>query len=195
MGKTVGGSLSDQANEIVLDQSGNLMVAGSFRGSADLDFGTGTVNYTSAGSDDAFVLKLDTAGQYVWSAAFGGTGMDIMNSVAAHQNGGLVLAGFFQKPMDADPGAGTVIISHTGNVGGFILKIDSAGGLVFADVLSGPNNNSPRQVKIHPSGHIMVAGRFNDTCDFDPSSAVFNKSSQGSDDAYCLRLDENGSLN
>lgn len=193
--KTLGGVSADQANEIVLDGYGHVLVGGSFRATVDMNPGAGTVNKISAGSDDAFVLKLDTSGQYVWSAAFGGIGTDIMNSVATDFNGNMILAGFFQITMDADPGSGSFLISTSGNVGGFVLKLDSAGTFMFANVFGGTNNNSPRQVKVHPNGHILVAGSFSGTCDFDPSVAVFNKSSQGSDDAYCLRLDENGSLN
>jgi len=193
--KTLGGILADQANEIVLDGYGHVLVGGSFRATVDMNPGTGTVNKISAGSDDAFVLKLDTSGQYVWSAAFGGIGADIMNSIVTDLNGNMILTGFFQITMDADPGSGSFLISTSGNVGGFVLKLDSAATFMFAKVFGGTNNNSPRQVKVHPGGHILVAGSFSGTCDFDPSSAIDNRQSLGSDDAYCLRLDENGNLN
>jgi hypothetical protein len=65
---------------------------------------------------------------------------------------------------------------------------------VFGDVLNGTNNNSPRQVKVHSNGHILVAGSFNGTCDFDPTAGLNNITSAGSDDAYLLRLDAVGNV-
>lgn len=60
------------------------------------------VNATSAGFDDAFLLRLDTAGQYLWSATFGNTGSDIMNTVAADADGNMIMW-IFQNTIDADP--------------------------------------------------------------------------------------------
>lgn len=48
---------------------------------------------------------------------------------------------------------------------------------------------------MHPSGHILVAGSFNGSCDFDPLASVNTITSAGSDDAYLLRLDASGNLN
>lgn len=193
--KTLGGIAADQANEIVLDHFGHVLVAGSFRSTVDLDPGTAVVNATSAGFDDAFLLRLDTAGQYLWSATFGNTGSDIMNTIAADANGNMIMSGFFQNTIDADPGPGILLLTTSGNVGGFVIKADTAGVLVFADVLTGTGNNSPRQVKVHSSGHILVAGSFNGSCDFDPLASVNTITSAGSDDAYLLRLDASGYLN
>lgn len=192
--KTVGGSNADQANEIVLDHQGHLLIAGSFRSTIDLDPGPAAVNVSSAGFDDAFLLRLDTSGNYLWNAAFGNTGSDIMNTVAADADGNIIMAGTFQDSIDADPGAGVSMLVCSGNVGGFVIKTDSSGMMIFADAFAGTNNNSPRQVKVHPSGHIFLAGSFNGSCDFDPQSSINNISSAGSDDAYLLRLDAAGNL-
>jgi len=55
----MGGTSSDQAFGVALDASGNLHVAGSFRGTADFDPGPGTFELTSVGfGDDVFVSKL-----------------------------------------------------------------------------------------------------------------------------------------
>jgi hypothetical protein len=192
--KTFGGTSADQANEIVIDQQGNVVVAGSFRMTADLDPGAGTVSVTSAGFDDAYVVRFDSSGQYQWSATFGNTGSDIANTVDVDANGNIILAGFFQNSIDADPGPGTALLTTTGNVGGYVIKINSSGAFVFGDVLNGTNNNSPRQLKVHSNGHILVAGSFNGTCDFDPTAGLNNITSAGSDDAYLLRLDAGGNV-
>src|SRR5262249_19078860 len=51
----VGGTLGEQAKDMVADANGNVYVVGNFYGTGDFDPGSGTTNLTSAGSQDVFV--------------------------------------------------------------------------------------------------------------------------------------------
>ena len=59
--KQFGGSGAG-ATSIALDASGNIYIAGNFFGTADFDPGIGTYTFTSSGSADNFILKLDPSG-------------------------------------------------------------------------------------------------------------------------------------
>ncbi|WP_193172709.1 SBBP repeat-containing protein [Nisaea nitritireducens] len=63
--KSFGGTSDDQGRSVQVDSSGNVHVTGVFQGTVDFDPGTGTENLTSAGSLDAFLLKLDSGGNFV----------------------------------------------------------------------------------------------------------------------------------
>ena len=63
--KQVGGKGSDEPSEVSLDESGNIYITGAFNGTVDFDPGEGTNNLKSAGDEDVFVLKLDSAGEVV----------------------------------------------------------------------------------------------------------------------------------
>ena len=80
--KQLGGTASDVAYSVALDSSNNVYTVGLFQGTADFDPGPGTFNLTTAGYDDAFVSKLDGAGNFVWARQLGGTVMDRANGVA-----------------------------------------------------------------------------------------------------------------
>jgi hypothetical protein len=56
-----------------VDSAGNVYTTGYFQGTVDFDPGAGTVNLSSAGSDDIFVQKLDASGNLVWARGMGGT--------------------------------------------------------------------------------------------------------------------------
>ena len=56
--KNMGGTGSDLGNSIAVDAARNVYTTGKFTGTADFDPGAGTINLTSAGSDDVFVSKL-----------------------------------------------------------------------------------------------------------------------------------------
>ena len=51
-------------------------------GAVDFGPGAGTTSFTSAGSMDIFVLKLDNSGGFLWAKAVGGTVYDAANAIA-----------------------------------------------------------------------------------------------------------------
>src|SRR5690606_9938405 len=64
-------SLQPTSAPIVLDQTNHLLLTGYFSGTFDFDPDTTSFLLTSAGSNDAFILKLDAEGGFVWASQFG----------------------------------------------------------------------------------------------------------------------------
>src|SRR5262245_3592704 len=59
----IGSTLFDIANAVAADGSGNVLVAGQFRGTVDFDPGAGVFNLTNADSvADGFLVKYTSAG-------------------------------------------------------------------------------------------------------------------------------------
>src|SRR5262249_13593777 len=63
-----GNANTDLVERMVVDSSGNVIVAGTFQGS--LDFGGGPV--TGAGGDDYYLAKYASDGRFLWAKAIGG---------------------------------------------------------------------------------------------------------------------------
>ena len=57
------------------------------QGTADFDPGPGTAEFSSAGSHDVFVSKLDGAGNFVWARQLGGSGWDEARGIALDGSG------------------------------------------------------------------------------------------------------------
>ena len=73
--KQLGGSCAVVVGSAVaVDSVGNLYTSGYFSGTVDFDPGPGAFSLTSLG--DAYVLKLDTAGDFVWAVRLGESGDD-----------------------------------------------------------------------------------------------------------------------
>jgi len=130
-----GGSSSDYSYGGAVDASGNTYVTGSFGGTADFDPGTGTANMTSSGAQDAFVVKLNSSGEYVWARQFGGSSEDSGNSVAVDSSGNVYVTGHFTGTADFDPGAGTVNLTSAGNYDAYVVKLGSSGTTVPATTI------------------------------------------------------------
>jgi hypothetical protein len=113
--KRFGDANAQTVSGIGLDGSGNILMAGAFKGS--LDFGGGPLE--SAGADDIFVVKLDPSGNHRWSRRFGGAGAQSATAVAADPSEfPAVLGDLFG---DADFGSGPLTSAGSDDV--FVLKL------------------------------------------------------------------------
>jgi hypothetical protein len=83
----------DYGGSMAVDAAGAVYLAGSFTGTVDFDPGAGVANRTSAGGSDAFVVKLDTNGNFQWAVTAGGTGDDSAGAIAVDGLGDLYVAG------------------------------------------------------------------------------------------------------
>jgi len=116
---------SQEIYAVEADSAGNVYVAGAYAGS--VDFGTGVI--TNAGSDDAFVVKLDAAGVPQWTQHWGGTGSDDMEELTLSPNGMLhTSGGFLSANVDFDPGP-TIFLDSAVFIDGFVTRINLDDGL------------------------------------------------------------------
>src|SRR5438552_2041239 len=97
----LGGPGDDQGTAIAVDAAGNVYATGGFSGTVDFDPGPGVFNLTSAGGYDAFVSKLDGAGNFVWARALGSS-TDDGNGIAVDGAGNVYTTGAFQGTADFD---------------------------------------------------------------------------------------------
>jgi hypothetical protein len=179
-----------RATGLSLDTSGNVYTVGSFQGVADFR----TSILTSAGSDDAFVLKLDSAGNFVWARSMGGASSDVINGVAVDARGSVYTIGTFNGTADFDPGPGTFSLIAVGSDDAFISKLDGAGDFVWARQLGGPGDDRGIGLTLDANGNVYSAGFFQQTVDFDPGPGTYNLTAAGIYDAFISELDSGGNF-
>src|SRR6185295_16643017 len=179
-------------NAIALDSGGNVLVAGSFTNFADFDPGPGTFNLTSAGQEDAFVLKLDNAGDFVWAQRVGGANPDTAYGLSVDGADRVALAGNFFGTVDFDPGAGVFNLASS-QFDAFVFVLDSTGGFAWARRIGGANNDIAVDVGTTTGGAVVV-GNFQGTADLDPGGGSVPVTSHGGDDAFVVELDAGGAF-
>ncbi|HQH50552.1 MAG TPA: fibronectin type III domain-containing protein [Candidatus Cloacimonadota bacterium] len=96
--KKAGGTGSDEGLGISLDANSNVFLAGRFTGTTNF----GSISLTSASSDssDAFLGKLNSAGDWQWAVRAGGIGPDCGQGVVAHGDSEALLYGYFCQSSD-----------------------------------------------------------------------------------------------
>jgi len=105
--KKGGGSSLDEGNGLALDASDNCYITGYF--TRDATFGT-TVLDNVNDSNDIFVVKLDSDGNWVWAIRSGGANTEIANAIDVSPSGRCYIAGKYY----ANTSFGTHNISSTG---------------------------------------------------------------------------------
>src|SRR5262249_33222127 len=130
---------TDQATGIAADASG-LYVSG---------FTSGTfAGQTSAGGQDAFMRRMDTAGNELWTRQFGTLGADQANGVAASASG-IYVAGFVTGALPGKPSAG--------GQDALVRQVDTSGAIVWTGQFGTWAGDSATGVTVGPSG-VFVAG-------------------------------------
>ena len=76
-----------------IDASGNLLLAGGFTGTIDLDPGAADTADAAVGGSDGFVVALDSTGAHSWSTVIGGSGDDRISASQSDGSGGVAIAG------------------------------------------------------------------------------------------------------
>jgi hypothetical protein len=202
---TFGGGWFDRAADVAVDASGNIIMVGTFSGTADLDPGAGTASRTGVSPDqDIFVSKSSASGDLIWVKTFGDSlgNNPQAESVAVDASGNVHVTGYFGGPIDFDPGPGTSILNPAseGIPTAFVLKLTAAGDLAWAKPLGGGGGTRGLSIAVDSAGNVISGGWFRGDCcappaDFDPGAGetglIF---ASGFRDGYVSKLDSNGNF-
>ncbi|XZF14587.1 T9SS type A sorting domain-containing protein [Chitinophagaceae bacterium MMS25-I14] len=175
---------------LTLGNDGSLYASGRFDGTADFDPGPGTATLTAV-AGDAFLTKLDTAGNYLWTKQITGPDVESIAAIALDSTGNIYTAGYFDQTVDFDPGPGTASRTSTGSAV-FVSKWDNQGN--YIDAVNTENVGSATSrgcaVAVNSSGtKVYVAGIFSiGTVDFNPGIASNTATTAGSSDMFFLML-------
>ena len=191
--KGVGGVSVDIGEAITTDPSGNVYVTGVFNDTVDFDPGIGVTALIASGDNsNTFILKLNSAGDFVWVKQFVGNASP--NAISLDKKGNIYTTGYFFDTVDFDPGAGvanlTDTVAYWSHI--FISKLDSDGNYKWARAMGGISGAAGSGVVVDSNENVFTIGYFRDVVDFDPGTGVSNLTSAGGDDIYILKLDSSG---
>ncbi len=200
-GKAFGSSNYDYPGKFRVDKkSGNIYISGSFQGDSLFDAQMGNLlvkNASNNGKNDAFLLKMNSQGQFIWGLAIGDTSYDQAMDIRLTNDGHLYLAGSFQDSVDFDPGPAKFYVESKGAPDNtFILKLDTNRNFIRVLPILGKNYVFPESIFLDSLQNLYVTGWFYSgeppigPMDFDPGPGVFPlfASFLASEDIFVLKL-------
>lgn len=127
--RTFGGDGWDYVKTLAVDPDSSTFCAGPFTSTIDLDPDSGDFDLVSQGGDDVFLTRFDPNGSFTGGHAFGGTGDDVAEELAAGVAGDLCLVGTFNGTVDFDFGAGNFPLSSPVEPAAYVLIMRTVVGM------------------------------------------------------------------
>jgi len=185
-----GASSDDRAFSIALDNAGNVLTTGHFDGVVDFDPASPVANLSSAAnSSDAFILKLDGSGNYIWAKKTGGNFNDGGRNITTDANGNAYYSGYYTGSVDFDPDTNSFLLPGSSSGDLFISKLDAAGNFVWAVGFGGSTpQDFAEEIIVDAAGKVYCTGNFEGTADLDPGPLTLNFTSAGVGDVYMIKL-------
>jgi len=187
----LGGSSTDQGKGIAVDGSGNVYVTGY---TLSTNFPTSNpLQPSSGGSSDAFVTKINSAGNtLLYSTYLGGSGNDQGKSIAVDGSGNPYVTGETTStnfpttnPLQASFGGGSHDV--------FVTKINAAGSArVYSTYLGGSGADTGQGMAVDGSGNAYVTGLTTST-DFPVTNPLQAGAGGGTYDAFVTKINAAGS--
>ncbi len=164
----LGTTAADAINSVALDAAGNIYVAGTTGGSLP--------GFTSAGNDDAFLVKYNSLGQQQWIRQWGTPVGDYGTAVAVDGNGQILVAGYTYGSMDGNFNAGAVDV--------FLVKWASDGTKIWTRQWGTSGNDYGYDVAVDSANAAYVTGN--------TFGAMHDNVYAGNNDVYLTKHDETG---
>ncbi len=190
--KSAGGPEDDVAYGIGLDKEGHVYTTGYFGNTCDFDPGSSGHELSSYGDADIFILKLDTAGQFIWVQQMGGIGQDEAYSIALDKTGNILTTGSFSDTADFDPSPEVMNVGSNGLSDIFISKISPNGDFIWARAVGGTDIDVANSITTDEEEDVILTGFYSDTVDFDPGAEIHLLSAEGQKDIFILKLNSDG---
>ena len=187
-------SMDFYGNSVTVDKSGNVLVTGAFYGTIDFNPGAGTFNMTAMGAEDAFILKLDYAGNFLWAKQFGYSGNAASMVICTDGENNIYTSGNFDNIVDLNPGISSNLFYSLSGADMYLSKLDSSGSFVWAKQIGGNGTQESKSITIDDSANIYLTGNFYDNVDFDPDTGTCILDNSMGTDAFVAKFDSSSHL-
>jgi len=163
-----GTSANDDNRDVSLDGAGGVYITG---------YTNGNLGGTSAGGQDAYLMKYDASGTLLWTEQLGSAANDIGTGVSADGLGNVYITGVT---------FGNLGGTNAGDRDIFVSKYDSSGTLLWTQQLGTASLDIPYGgVVADGLGNVYVSGR---------TEGNLGGTSAGGSDAFLTKYDASGTL-
>lgn len=185
----MGGSNFDSAEKMALSADGNVLICG-YTSSINTFTTPGCFQPTQHGSYDAFISKISTSGQLIWSTLFGQTGGDFAYDITVDKLGHIIIGGTTTSA-GLYTSASSFQQNIRGNTDAFIARFSASGMLNWCTYYGGNNSEDIHVVTTDAHCNVIGAGGSFST-NLNTSNGAHQSLNDGGVDGYLIKLDSSG---
>jgi hypothetical protein len=195
-GKIIWTKLSNEVGFIksmCVDNEGNLLVAGFFRGYS-LVLDNNNIVLVNKGDNDVFMAKFNPNGNVLWAKSYGGAYADIGTSITTDVLNNVILAGSFESDSIKFDHI-TLVNKMEFDEDVFIVKCNASGNVIWAQSGNGLDQDIPEALTTDLNGNIALAGYFkSQSFSFGNTTFVNTDTTFLSYDGFLLKLSTAGDV-
>lgn len=189
------GDSDDDVSGMKVSDDGVLFTTGYCEGTIDLNPSNGQDLYTTKGVDDAYVVKLNTDGEYISGFILGSSGNTYGWYILPDVDNQFYLSGTFSQSMKLVNQKNQVItLSSKGESDGFLIKYDSTNKAVWTNTLGGSRNDGIGQCSFDKEQNLVFASSFSDSINLKFNSNQITVKSKGDQDILLAKCDSAGNI-
>jgi hypothetical protein len=189
--KGFGSNLNEETYQSKIDAAGNTYITGRIEGVVDFDPTAAT--FTLNAFQHCFLAKYNANGNLLWANVLSDVGTSFGNGLGIDGSGNIFVTGYFNGVVDFDPSAVTNTVAAIGSSDLFLSKFDSNGNLLWNKTIGGGSTQvNPNDLKVTPTGEVIVTGEFGQSVDFDASAGTTSLTSAGSQDVFVMKYNALG---
>ena len=192
-GTYYGGRGADAFNFVTCDRQGNVYIAGNTDASNMVTTG-GYQTTFGGGNNDAFLAKLNPAGQMIWATYYGGASADEGWGVSVDSSGNVyLLVGATQSTGLATSGSRQDTLG--GSVDALLVKFDNTGQRQWATYYGGEALDRGYDVACDRSGNIIITGSTRSITGIaTPGAYQATHTNNSGEDLFIAKFDGTGGL-
>lgn len=191
-GSYYGGNSTDFGQSCATDPSGNVFQSGYTSSTSGTSIATsGAYQTTWAGIEDAYVVKLNSAGVRQWATYFGTVVDDHAYGCAVDNSGNVYISGDTQSPANIATGTAHQSTFGGGITDAFLARFDPTGMLQWATYYGGSADDIGQLCSTDPSGNVYLIGNTYSTNNIS-SVGSHQTNIGGAQDAFLVKFNSAG---
>jgi gliding motility-associated-like protein len=194
--ESIAGNGPNYPYSLTTDKDGNVTIVGSFNSTTlDADPGPGVHNLNNPSKyTAAFIVHLDSNGNFLWANSFAGLGSNGANRVAADSQDNVVVTSAFAQMLTV----GDSTYEANGASDGLIIKYGASGNLLWSIWLRGGNSGDDDTwgVAVDSENNIVISGLIDSAVNFNPLGSPYylNTGNQFFYDSFVAKYSPAGEL-
>jgi hypothetical protein len=153
-GYQVGAGDYEFVRDVEMDGEGNIYLLGYFYGTTQI----GSDLYTSYGSQDIFLAKMDDTGNVLWSQQIGGIMADYPSALSLDEYGNVMVAGYFYDEISLGD---TSLVSQAGS-DIYLVRYSMNGQMEDIFQAGGSSSDQLHSLTVDHDGNTVLTGSFYD---------------------------------
>ncbi|MEX1001024.1 MAG: T9SS type A sorting domain-containing protein [Crocinitomicaceae bacterium] len=178
--QNVYGGNGDESSPVAIKTSDGGYLIGCYSSSGI----SGNKTVDEYGAGDYWIIKIDNNGAIEWQNVYGGTEVEALSGLAETPEGDFLLCGSSQSAISGNKTAASI-----GLMDYWLVKIDSAGNLLWDKTYGGTDVNKATDMLLDKDNNLLLCGHSNSGI-----SGTKTEDSYGSTDFWVVKTDLDGNV-